>query len=91
MSEGRDLTELVQYLRTVHFVLLLACILTLLPTMVGRRGEVSEAYLQLQKIQAIRNSWDRWTMRVPERHLQYRSSERYNFGYLTNARIAQIQ
>ena len=63
MADGQNLTELVQHLRTVHFALLLACILTLLPTMVGRRGEVSEAHLQLQKIQSIRNSWDRWTQK----------------------------
>lgn len=63
MSEGRDLTELVQHLKTVHFALLLACILTLLPTMVGRRGEVSEAHRQLENIQAMRNSWDRWTQK----------------------------
>jgi hypothetical protein len=60
MANGQDLTDLVPHLRTVHFALLLACILTLLPTMVGRRGEVSDAHLQLQKIEAMRNSWDRW-------------------------------
>ena len=63
MANGQDLTDLVPHLRTVHFALLLACILTLLPTMVGRRGEVSEAYHQLQKIQAMRNSWNRWTQK----------------------------
>ena len=63
MAAGQDLTNVVQRLRMVHFTLLLACILTLLPTMVGRRGEVSEAHLQLQKIQAMRNSWDRWTQK----------------------------
>ena len=62
MPNQPDLTELVKHLRTVHFALLLACILTLLPTMAGRRGEVSMAHLQLQeKIRSIRNSWDRWT------------------------------
>jgi hypothetical protein len=63
MPGGRDLTELVQHLRTVHFALLLACILTLLPTMVGRRGEVNEAHRQILKVQAMRNSWDRWTQK----------------------------
>ena len=61
MANEQDLTDLVPHLRTVHFTLLLACILTLLPTMLGRRGEVTEAHRQLQKIQAMRNSWDRWT------------------------------
>jgi Recombinase len=63
MANGQDLTDLVPHLRTVHFALLLACILTLLPTMVGRRGEVSEAHRQHQKVQAMRNSWDRWTQK----------------------------
>ena len=31
--------------------------------MVGRRGEVSEAHRQLQKIEAMQNSWDRWTQK----------------------------
>jgi hypothetical protein len=48
----------------VHFALLLACILTLLPTMVGRRGEVSKAHRQLQQIEAMQNSWDRWTQKL---------------------------
>ena len=61
MASGQDLTDLVPHLRTVHFALLLACILTLLPTMIGRRGEVSEAHRQLQNIQKMRNSWPRWT------------------------------
>ncbi len=63
MPDQPDLTELVRHLRTVHFALLLACILTLLPTIAGRRGEVSTAHLQLQKIEAIGNSWDRWTQK----------------------------
>jgi hypothetical protein len=63
MANGQGVTDLVPHLRTVHFALLLACILTLLPTMLGRRGEVSEAHRQLQKIQAMRNSWDRWTQK----------------------------
>jgi hypothetical protein len=63
MANGQDLTDLVPHLRTVHFALLLACILTLLPTMVGRRGEVSEAHRQHQKVRAMRNSWDRWTQK----------------------------
>jgi len=63
MANGQGVTDLVPHLRTVHFALLLACILTLLSTMVGRRGEVSEAYHQLQKVQAMRNSWNRWTQK----------------------------
>jgi hypothetical protein len=63
MADGQDLTDLVQHLRTVHFTLLLMCILTLLPTMAGRRNEVSEAHIQLQKILAMQNSWDRWTQK----------------------------
>jgi hypothetical protein len=63
MADVQDLTNVVQHLRTVHFALLLACILTLLPTMIGRRGEVSEAYRQLQHVQAIQHSWDRWTQK----------------------------
>ncbi len=63
MPDKTDISNLVRHIRTVHFALLVACFLTLVPVLWEQAGEVGIARDQLGKIIAMHDSWDIWTRR----------------------------
>jgi hypothetical protein len=66
-----NLSEIVTHLRTVHFVLVLACILVLLSIMVSPSSEVKTAHDQLQKVLSIRANWETWTRQFSEEQIHH--------------------
>ena len=54
-------TEIARHLRTIHFSLVLACILILISLFVSSPGKVKTAHNQLQKIIHIKTNWKTWT------------------------------
>ena len=54
-------TEIARHLRTIHFSLVLACILILISLFVSSPGKVKTAYNQLQKILSMKTNWNTWT------------------------------
>jgi hypothetical protein len=64
-------TDLVKHLRTVHFVIIITCILVLIPKIGVRPGEVVNAWSQLNSIIAIRNNWNTWTKRFAFEQLDW--------------------
>ena len=61
MAAQADLSGLIKHLRTIHFVVVLTCILILLPKIGSPPGDVATARKQLDAIIAIRNGWNTWT------------------------------
>ncbi len=58
-----DSSEIVTHLRTVHFFLVVACILVVLSLLSGSPDIVNTAHKQLQKILTIKTNWPTWTQR----------------------------
>jgi hypothetical protein len=58
-----DSSEIVSHLRTVHFSLVLACILALLSLIGSSPSVVQTAHNQLQKILSIKANWNTWTQK----------------------------
>jgi hypothetical protein len=54
-------TEIARHLRTIHFSLVLACILILISLFVSSPTKVKIAHNQLQKILSINTNWNTWT------------------------------
>ena len=63
MPDKTDISGLVRHIRTVHFTLLVACFLTLIPVLSEQPREAGIARDQLGKIIAMHDSWDIWTRR----------------------------
>jgi hypothetical protein len=54
-------TEIARHLRTIHFSLVLACILILISLFVSSPTKVKTAHNQLQKILSMNTNWNTWT------------------------------
>jgi hypothetical protein len=55
--------ELLKHLRAIHFLIVLASLLTLLAVFSGPSGDVSATREQLERVATIGNSWETWTKR----------------------------
>ena len=55
--------ELLKHLRAIHFLIVLASLLTLLAILSGPSGDVSAARKQLERVATIGSSWETWTKR----------------------------
>src|SRR5262249_42584516 len=51
------------HLRTVHFTLILACVITFVSIIGGAGTEVDRAHQQLLQVIKIRSEWERWLSR----------------------------
>jgi hypothetical protein len=62
-------SEIITHLRTVHFFLVVACILVLISVLASPSSDVKTAHDQLQKVLSIRNNWNIWTRQFSEEQI----------------------
>jgi hypothetical protein len=57
------MSDFATHLRTVHFTLILACVITIVSLIGGVETEVERAHRQLHKVTRIKSEWDTWLPR----------------------------
>src|SRR5687767_3753281 len=62
-NNSQNPLELLKHLRMIHFLLVLASLLTCIPILSGPSGDVRIAQGQLKRISTVRSSWATWTKR----------------------------
>ena len=73
-NEPQPPIGLLKHLRGIHFLVVLASLLTLLAIVSGPKGDVSAAREQLERIATIQSSWDKWTQRFGLEQLNWLKS-----------------
>jgi hypothetical protein len=63
-------SEIIIHLRTVHFFLVVACILVLISVLASPSSDVKTAHDQLQKVLSISNNWNTWTRQFSEEQIE---------------------